>query len=263
MIIIGEKINATRKKVGAAIESQDRQVIIELVNQQAQAGADYLDVNGGHPTRELEVVRWLLDIVQETTDLPVALDSSSPQVILAGLKITKSKPIINSVSLENQRLDQYLPIIKDHDCSVIALLMSDQGVPTSVSDRKQRAETLVGKLLDAGKKPQEIFVDPCFLAIYTEPNAGNDVLETISYIRQRWEGIHVAGGLSNASYGLPKRKWLNQAYLMIAMASGMDAVIIDPCVEGTMSLVRAAQVILGIDQMGMNYIEADRAGKLD
>jgi len=262
MIIIGEKINATRKKVGEAIEKQHAQAIADLAIQQEQAGAAYLDVNGGHPTREVEVVQWLLDIVHENSNLPVCLDSSNPAAILAGLKKVKQKPIINSVTLEKERLEQYLPIVKDHECSVIALLMSDAGVPTSLDDRKQRTEELVGTLIDAGKKPEEIFVDPCFLAVYTEANAGLDVLETIKWIKGRWDGIHVTGGLSNASYGLPKRKWINQAYLTIAIAYGMDSVIIDPCVEGTMPLVLAAEVVMGIDQMGMNYIEAGRGEKL-
>jgi 5-methyltetrahydrofolate--homocysteine methyltransferase len=262
MIIIGEKINATRKQVAAAIEAKDRKAIEELALSQQQATATYLDVNGGHPTREIEVVKWLLDIVQNTVDLPISLDSSNPKVILEGLKLVKRKPIINSISLEKDRLKQYLPIVTDHECGLIALLMSDAGVPTSIDDRKQRSEDLIGKLTDAGKKLNEIFVDPCFLAIYTEANAGLDVLEHIRWMRHRWPELHITGGVSNSSYGLPKRKWINQAYLMIAIAAGMDSVIIDPCIEGTVPLILAAEVVTGTDQMGMNYIEAGRAEKL-
>lgn len=262
MIIIGEKVNATRKKVGAAIEANDRQVIADLARTQADAGASYLDINGGHPTREIEVVRWLIEIVQETVELPLVLDSSNPDAILEGLKLVKQKPIINSISLEKDRLEKYLPIVSDNECGVIALLMSDDGVPTGVDDRNQRTEELIGKLTDAGKKLDEIYVDPCFLAIYTEANAGLDVLESIRWMRQKWPELHISGGVSNSSYGLPKRKWINQAYLVIARAAGMDAVIIDPCVDGTVPLILAAEVALGIDQMGMNYIKAERADKI-
>lgn len=263
MIIIGEKINATRKKVGAAIEAKDRDHIVELAMQQVEAGASYLDVNGGHPTREIEVLEWLVDIVQDTTDTPICLDSSNKEAIIAGLKKVKAKPLINSISLEKERLEQYLPIIRDHDCGVIALLMSDDGVPSSLEDRKSRADKLISTLVsDAKKNPSDIYVDPCFLAIYTEEDAGLPLLETISYIKEKWPEVHVTGGLSNASYGLPKRKWINQAFLTIAMSRGMDSVIIDPCVEGTMPLVLAAEVVLGLDEMGMTYTQAGRAEKL-
>ncbi len=262
MIIIGEKINATRKQVGAAIEARDRQAVADLASIQAQAGAAYLDINGGHPTGEIETVRWLLEIVQETVNLPVVLDSANPKAIQEGLKLVKQKPIINSVSLEKDRLEQYLPLVKDHECGVIALLMSDAGVPTSLDDRKQRAEELIGKLQDAGKKIDEIYVDPCFLAVYTEANAGLDVLQAIRWMRQKWPQLHITGGVSNSSYGLPKRKWVNQAYLVLAIGAGLDSVIIDPTVEGTLPLVMAAEVILGLDQMGMNYIEAGRSDRI-
>ncbi len=262
MIIIGERINSTRKQVKEAVEAQDRTVIAELATTQMQAGANYLDINGGHPTREIEVMGWLLDIVQGTVDLPVALDSSNPDAILAGLKRVKKKPIINSISLEKDRIKKFLPIVRDHECGVVALLMSDSGVPTSIREREQRAEDLVGQLLDAGKKLDEIYVDPCFLAVYTEGNAGLDVLASIRWIRNRWPEIHISGGVSNASHGLPKRKWINQAYLVMGIEAGMDAAIIDPCVEGTVPLIMAAQVIVKKDDMAMNYMEAARAEKI-
>lgn len=262
MIIIGERINSTRKQVKEALEARDRNVIVELARSQAQAGASYLDVNGGHPSREVELVEWLLDIVQEATDLPVALDSSNPEAILAGLQRVKRKPIINSISLEKERLKTFLPIVRDHECGTIALLMSDSGVPASLREREQRAEDLVGRLIDAGKKPEEIFVDPCFLAVYTESNAGLDILESIRWIRHRWPEIHISGGISNASHGLPKRKWINQAYLVMAIQAGLDAAIIDPCVEGTVPLIMAAEVLVKKDEMAADYMEAARAERI-
>ncbi|MFA5864880.1 MAG: dihydropteroate synthase [Phycisphaerae bacterium] len=262
MIIIGERINSTRKQVKEAVEAQNRAVIEDLARSQASFGANYIDVNGGHPSREIEVVKWLLEVVQSTVDLPVALDSSNPQAVQEGLKLVKKKPIINSVSLEKDRLKNYLPLVRDNECSVIALLMSDDGVPSSSQDRQQRAEDLVGKLLDMGKKQNEIFVDPCFLAIYTEVNAGLDMLESVRWMRNRWPEIHISGGVSNASHGLPKRKWINQAYLMLALGAGLDAAIIDPCVEGTLALIMATEVILGKDQMAMDYIEAAKTDKI-
>ncbi len=264
MIVIGEKINATRKAVAAAIETGDDAFIRGLALEQVNAGADYLDVNGGHPTREAEVMDWLLDLVQETTPAPVSVDSSSPEVVRAALKrLARTKPLVNSITLERERMATYLDLVAEHECGVVALLMSDEGVPKGVDDRKRRAEQLVTALMDdAGKSPDEIYLDPAFLTLYTEERAGLDVLEALRWIRATWPEIHITGGLSNASYGLPKRRWINQAYLMMAMVHGMDSVIIDPTVEGTMALVRAAEVVLGRDPMGMAYMSAERDGSL-
>jgi 5-methyltetrahydrofolate--homocysteine methyltransferase len=261
MIIIGEKINATRKQVGQAIKLQDTEAIAQLARMQAQAGATYLDINGGDPTHEVENLTWLIDAVQSAVHLPLALDSANSQAILAGLKRVKHKPIINSITLEKKRMEQTFSIIRDYPCSVIALLMNDNGVPSGVDDRLRLAEELVGRLVDAGKAEDEIFVDPCFLTVYTESNAGLDVLESIRRIRKRWPEIHISGGVSNASHGLPERKWINQAYLILAMGAGLDAAIIDPCTEGTMPLVMGAEVILNKDEMAMNYIAATRVDK--
>jgi len=262
MIIIGEKINATRKQVAAAIEAKDRSVIETLARTQADAGATYLDINGGHPTGEIACIEWLLEIVQATVDLPICLDSANPAAMLAGLKSVKAKPIVNSISLEKDRLAAMLPLVGDHACSVVALLMADEGVPTGLEDRQQRAEVLVGKLMDAGKTEDEIFIDPCFLTLYTEPRAGQDILESIRWIRKRWPAIHISGGVSNASYGLPNRKWINQAYLILGIGAGMDAVITDPTMEGTRALILAAEVIVGRDEMGMAFMDASRSNAI-
>jgi 5-methyltetrahydrofolate--homocysteine methyltransferase len=261
MIIIGEKINATRKQVGQAIQAQDPSIIATLATDQAIAGASYLDINGGDPTREVENISWLIDAVQSATDLPISLDSANPAAIEAGLKKVQRKPLLNSISLEKDRLKKFLPLAQDHECNIVALLVSDKGIPSGVEDRLMMAEELVGKLVDIGKKETEIFIDPCFLTVYTETNAGLDLLEAIRRIRKRWPEIHISGGVSNASHGLPDRKWINQAYLILAMGAGLDAAIIDPTVEGTMSLVRAAEVIVNRDEMAMNYIMAARAAQ--
>ncbi len=258
MIIIGEKINATRKEVASALENKDENIIKQLAISQEQAGADYLDINGGDPSRELENIEWLIDITQSACDLPLSLDSANSKAIETGLKKVKRKPIINSISLEKQKLDELLPVVSENECSVIALLMSDDGLPASVDERLKRADKLIEILTKAGKKHDEIFVDPCFLAIYSEVNAGLDVLESIRQIRKRFPEIHISGGVSNSSFGMPQRKWINQAYLILALGAGLDAAIIDPCVEGTVPLIKAAEVILGKDEMGMNYISAMR-----
>ena len=256
MIIIGEKINASRKAIAAALEARDTAAIVRTVQEQAQAGADYIDVNGGAPQagQETKNMAWLLELVQGATDLPVAIDSANPDAVRMGLSMAKKKPILNSISLEKHRLQSLLPIAKKHECMVVALLMSDGGTPCGVDDRVASAEKLIGRLTDAGKKIDEIIVDPCFLPVSADAASGRAVISAIAAIRARWPEVHIGGGCSNISYGLPKRRYVNFALLCQAIYHGMDAGLIDPCVPDIMGTIWAAEAVAGRDEFCMNYV---------
>jgi len=260
MIIIGEKINATRKAIASALETRDRQHIIKTAVEQVQAGANYLDVNGGDPRqgRESQNMRWLVELIQANTDAPVAVDSANPEAVKVGLDIAEKKPILNSISLEAGRLEPLLPLVAERDCMVVALLMSDAGAPCGVEDRLASAASLIEKLTKAGKKLDEIIVDPCFLPVSSDPNAGRQVIEAIARIHAKWPRVHIGGGCSNISFGLPKRRFINFALLSGAIYNGMDVGIIDPCVEGIMAAILAAEAVAGRDEFCMNYVTAMR-----
>ena len=256
MVIIGEKINATRKKIAAALEARDARAIIQAAAEQADAGADYLDLNGGDPRegRETENMEWLIGLVQEHTDLPVAVDSANPEAVEVGLSKARKKPILNSISLEQDRLDPLLPLVGKHECMVVALLMSDGGTPHGVDDRVQNAEKLIGRLTSAGKEIDEIIVDPCFLPISADPASGRAVVDATAAIRAKWPELHIGGGLSNISYGLPQRRCVNLAALAQCIYAGMDYAIVDPCMEGIVSTILAAEALAGRDEFCMNYV---------
>ena len=264
MIIVGEKINATRKSIAAALEDKDDRLIIDVAVRQVDAGAHYLDVNGGDPRegREAENMAWLVELVQANTDVPVAVDSADPEAMKVGLSLAAAKPIMNSISLEESRLEPMLALAAEHDCMVVALLMSDGGTPAGVEDRLSIAETLIKKLASAGKKPDEIIIDPCFMPISTDSANGRNVIEAIAAIRRQWPEVHIGGGLSNISFGLPKRRFVNMAALCQAIHAGMDMAIVDPCAEGVMASIYAAEAVAGRDDFCMNYVTASREGKL-
>ena len=264
MIIIGEKINATRKAIGAAIEAGDAEFIIKTATEQAEAGADYIDLNGGSPKegQEAKNMQWLMDLVQANTDRPVAVDSANPEAVKIGLGLAKKKPILNSISLETDRIEQILPLAKDHDCMVVALLMSDDGTPMSKDDRIARADDLLEKLTGIGKKLDEIIVDPCFLPVSADPGSGRAVIDAIAAIHEKYPDVHIGGGCSNISFGLPKRKLVNFALLSQAIYLGMDTGIIDPCIPGIMATILAAEAVAGKDEFCMNYVMAEREGRL-
>ena len=256
MIIIGEKINATRKKIAAALEARDADHIVQVAKAQADAGADYIDVNGGDPRegREAENMAWLMELVQAAMDRPVAVDSANPEAVEIGLSMAATKPILNSVSLEADRLGTLMPLVEKHECMVVALLMSDEGTPSRVDDRMASAEELIGHLAAAGKKIDEIIVDPCFLPVSADAASGKVLIEAIAAIRRKWPDVHIGGGLSNISYGLPQRRLVNMAAVAQCIYAGMDAAIIDPCAEGMVGAILAAEAIVGRDDFCMNYV---------
>lgn len=264
MIIIGEKINATRKAVAAALEARDAAYIRRIAAQQARAGAHYLDVNGGdpHEGREADNMAWLMETVQGSTDLPVAVDSASPHAVRVGLSMAARKPILNSISLEPARLESLLAVACQRECMVIALLVGEEGPPCGLDDRLRNADRLIGRITAAGKKLEEIIVDPCFFPVSADATCGRAVMESIAAIRRRWPGVHVGGGVSNVSFGLPLRRWLNLAALAQAIYHGMDAALVDPCAEGVVAMIHAAEAIAGADEMCMNYVTAARKGIL-
>ena len=264
MVVIAERINASRKAIGEALRSRDEDLIACVAAEQAQAGANYIDVNGGDPdpAKEAENIAWLIDVVQQTAAAGISVDSADPATMRIGLGKARSKPILNSISLEKSRLDNMLPVAREHDCRVIGLLMSDDGSPGGQDDRLARAGKLIDKLAPAGKGLDEIIIDPCFFPLSVDAGAVAEAIASISAIKARWPGVHVCGGVSNASYGLPQRKYVNLAVMVQAIVAGMDYGIIDPCVPGTMGLIYAAEALAGRDDFCMNYVTAAREGKL-
>ncbi len=260
MLVIGEKINATRKAIASALENRDADHIVKTAKEQDAAGATYIDINGGNPREGAEEANmvWLMDLVQAGSELPIAVDTANPDVMRKGLSMAKKKPILNSISLESERLENMLDIVKEFDCMVVALLMSDDGTPCSMEDRVQRAEQLIARITDTGKKLDEIIVDPCFLPVSADAASGRHVIDAIAQIRSKWPEVHIGGGLSNVSFGLPKRKNVNLAALAQCIYAGMDAAITDPCVDGVMATIYAAEAVAGRDEFCMNYVTAMR-----
>ncbi len=263
MFIIGELINSTRKRIRAALEIRDGAYIMEVARKQAEAGASMLDVNGAIPGQEAECLMWLVNLVQDTVDLPLCLDSSDPAALKAALPLCRRQAMINSIPDESARFDAVLPLVKDHQAKVIALCMGRSGPPSGVEDRVATAGRLVDRLTAEGVSLDDIYVDLCVLPVSTGPGHGRSVAEAISQIMARYPGVHTSVGLSNASFSLPARKLLNQNLMVLLMARGLDAAIADPCDRQLMANIAAAEVLLGRDQHCMKYLRAYRQGKLE
>jgi cobalamin-dependent methionine synthase I len=264
MIIIGELINASRKAIKAAIEAGDAAAIQKVATDQAAAGADYIDVNAGiFVGKEPHYLKWLVETVQAVTDKPCAIDSPDPGAIEAALAAHQGTPMINSISLEKDRYEKLMPIIAGTPMKVIALCMSDEGMPQTVDDRMRIADTLVDGLVKNNIPVENIFVDPLVQPVSVDNSFGVEFINAIEKIVAAFPGIHTACGLSNISYGLPARKFMNQTFMTMAIAKGLDGAIINPLDGRMMANIVAAEALAGRDSFCMNYLKAFRAGMFE
>jgi len=264
MLIVAERINASRKAVRAALEAQDAHAIQQEALAQAAAGAHYIDVNGGtFPGREAELLCWLVDAVQAVTDRPLCLDSPDPDALAAALPRVKTRPVmLNSINLERERFERVLALAAEHRAKLIALCQGE-GVPASSAAQKlELARTLVERLMRAGIPADDLYVDPLVFPLGTDPESGVATLEAIARIMREHPGVHTICGLTNVSHGLPARKLVNRTFLVAAMGRGMDAAIVDPTDAQLMAAIQAAEAVLGRDEYCMGFIEAFRDGRV-
>ena len=263
MIIIGEKINGTRKAVKEAILAGNRSYIEKIALEQAEAGADYLDVNAGtNPDRETKDMLWLLDIVQSVTDVPVCIDSSSEETLKAALENVKRLPMVNSINADDRRLKSFLPIIKEKECPVIALALdeSKSGMPKSTEERLENISKIFLQTRKAGIPDENVFVDPLIMSVSTDINACLEALSCIRTIREQYPQARITGGLSNISFGLPKRELVNRTFLTLAMSAGMDSAVCDPSNTAFIESLKATDMLLGRDRFCRAYTTAAKRG---
>jgi len=261
--VIGERINTTLKKVQAAVIQKDTAYIQDDVKKQEAGGATYIDVNAGARIGyEKEDMEWLLGVVQKATNLPLCLDSPDPVILEMAYEMVDTTPMINSISLEKDRLNAMLPFLKGKKCKVIALCMDDNGMPKNTDDIVNRAKTIVEKLESIGIVREDIFVDPLIQPMSVDSNNGTMVMDAVRTIMQDLKGVHTTGGLSNISYGLPQRKIINRNFLLMMMANGFNSAIMDPLDEDIMAALKTGEMISGHDSFCMNFLKGVRSGAI-
>jgi len=265
MIIIGEKINTSIKAISPAVENKDTAKVQEIALKQAEAGADYIDVNcGTFPYREIELLEWLVNTVQEVTDVPLCIDSPNPEALRAALKAYKGKkPLINSVTAEKSRFESIFPLVTEYNTSIIALCMDDNGMPETADQRLKIADWLINTMTKSGVDISDIYIDPMVRPVATGTQYGLVALETIRRVMTEYPGVHTTCGLSNVSFGLPARKIINQTFLISAIAAGLDSAILNPMDKVLISFVYSAELLIGKDDFCMNYLSAFREGRLE
>lgn len=261
MIIIGEKINGAIPSVADAIVKKDGEFIKELARTQTEAGAHFIDVCASTDVSiELETMKWLIDLVQEATDTPIAVDSPDAEICAKSLEFCKKPGLVNSVSMEGNKIDMIFPKIADTKWECAALLCDDTGIPKSGEHRMKVFAGIMEKAKEFNIDPSRLHIDPLVEMLCTSEDGINTILDVIKQIKQQYPTIHVTGGASNISFNLPARKFVNQAFLVLAMGAGMDSAIINPLHKHMMGLIYATEALMGNDEYCIEYIGGYREG---
>ena len=259
MLIVGELINASRTQIGTAIENQDKDLIQQIAKEQSANGADFIDANAGiFMGKEAAYLKWLVTTIQEAVDTPCCIDSPDPKAIEAALAVHKGSPMINSISMEKERYDALMPIIAGTDYKVVALCMSDAGMPETAEARTSIAEDLINSLVKNNVPLENIYVDPLVQPLSTNDSYGAEFLASIEMIMSRFPGVHTICGLSNISYGLPERMLLNQTFMVMAITKGLDGAIVNPLDKKMMAAIVTSETLAGKDEWCAQYLRAYR-----
>ena len=262
--VIAERINMTRKRIKREVWARNAEFIVGEATRQAEAGATHIDINaGGDPAKEVEDMKWITGVVADAVELPLVFDSSNPDALKGGLEIcNRDGTIINSITGEKDRIETILPLVTEYNTGVVCLTMDDSGMPTDCEGRMRVTRDLAALLGEHGIGLDRAYFDHLVRPASTNPGQARCVLDAIVATRQEFPESHICLGLSNISFGLPERNNLNRAFLAMLVFAGADGAIVDPCEKGLMNTLLSSRAALGLDDYCMDYIRAQRAGRL-
>ena len=269
--IIGERINPTgRKKLAMELEAENFDTVVKDALEQVKAGANILDVNAGvvynsnpNPNEtEPVLMKKLIELVQDTVEVPLCIDSSVPGALEEGLKAAKGRPLLNSVTGEEERLDSILPLVKKYNVPVVAISNDDTGISEDPEVRFRVAKKIVERASDFGIPPADIVVDPLVMPIGAMATAGQQVFELVKKLKTELK-VNTTCGASNISFGLPNRHSINSTFLPMAIASGMTSAIMNPTNPNELHSIYAANLLMNRDKNGANWIKRNRVNSSD
>ena len=269
--VIGERINPTgRIKLANELELENFSMVEEDALAQVRCGASMLDINAGvvynsnpNPNEtEPPLIKKIINLVQTLVDVPLCIDSSVPDALEAGLETAKGRPLLNSVTGEEERLERILPLVKKYNVPGVAISNDDSGISEDPNIRFEVAKKIVSRAADFGIPPNDIIVDPLVMPIGAMATAGSQVFELVKRLRNEL-GVNTTCGASNISFGLPNRHTINAAFLPMAMAAGMTSAIMNPIRPEEMNAIRAGNLLLNKDAHGAEWIKANRPKNIE
>lgn len=262
--VIGERINPTGKKLfKEALKNNDIDYILKQGISQVEAGAHVLDVNVGLPgIDEAKMMVKVIKKLQGVTNVPLQIDSSNFEAIEKGLKYYNGKPILNSVNGEDRILDKILPLVKKYGAAVVGLTLDDKGIPNNAYDRYKIAEHIVNKAESYGIKREDVYIDTLTLTCSAQQKEVVETIKSLTLVKEKL-GVKTVLGVSNISFGMPNRALINETFLTIALAAGLDLPIINPNDESMMDKIFAFNVLYNFDEGSKKYIKKFTSGQVE
>ncbi len=266
MIVIGEKINGSIPSIAEAIANHDGELIKQRAIAQAEAGATYIDCCASvDEAVEVETLHWMIDLIQSVTEVPIAVDSPSTQVLVEAYKFCNKPGLFNSVSGEGTKIEDIFPIMampENKDWEVVALLSDDTGIPKTAADRLKVFDHIMAKANEYGIAPNRIHIDPLVEMLCTSEDGIAMVEEVMATIKSKYPTIHITGAVSNISFNLPYRKILNMGFTVLSMADGLDSAIFDPLNANLMGMIGCTEAIAAAGGVSADMDLAAVAAKL-
>jgi cobalamin-dependent methionine synthase I len=265
MLIVGERINTSRISVNEAVSNRDAAYIERVAKSQAEAGAELIDINAGsRRDTEVDDLRWMIEVIQKALpQIRLCLDSPNPESLKVIIDRVTNPPMLNSTTAERSRFEAMAPLIRKRECDIVALCIDERGVPKRTEQILENATRLVSDLEILGLERKRIYLDPVIQTISSNTDAALMVLEVIGNLKREFADVNVICGLSNISFGLPKRSLVNRTFLSLALKAGLDAAIIDPLDRELMGTLMVSEMLLGRDPWCQAYTKAFRTGRLE
>lgn len=261
MIIIGEKINGAIPSIRQAIAERNEALIMQRVKTQADAGADFIDCAPSTATEiEYETMVWLIDLLQKSTEVPLCIDSPNAELLARILKEghVKKPGMVNSVNEEGTKCETIFPLIAGTDWNVIGLTCDKEGIPSDPARKVEIAKQIIDKAVKYGVELKNLHIDPCVMALATCASAMEDFVYCIENIHAYAPEVKVTGAISNISFNMPARKYVNMDCLTMAVHAGLDSAIMDPVSRDMMGALYAAEALSMKDKSGRKYNRAYR-----
>lgn len=262
MIIVGEKLNSSIPKMYDLMKEKNTAAIKQIAIDQQNAGANFLDINTAiFSENEYDMFKYILDIVLESTECGIMLDSPSPSVIEKAIKLVSDREIIiNSITLQD-RINELLPIVKSYNTGVVCLPIDEEGIPKTTQKRVENSLKLIKILQEAGIEKKNIYIDVLAETLATDNESAVTTINAISELKKAEPEVHIICGVSNVSFGLPKRTNINAAFLTTAIFAGLDSGILDITNEQIQSTIYLAEMVAGKDEYCMEYLGYIRSKK--
>ncbi len=267
MIIIGAAINTSEhEEICEIIEERDKKRLLSIAEHQLNLGAEMIDINAGQRIKtEVEDITWMMETIQAEYEVPISIDTPNQEVFKECLKLHNNdhgRPLVNSVSGEDSRLDNILPLAKKNNAKVVGLLMGEKGIANKPNERLKVADKILKRTRSLGIKDEDVFLDPLVLPVSVDTNNPIITIKTLRLIKDQYPEVNTICGLDNISYGLPDRPLISSTFIAMMASAGLDSLLVELS-NVTYSAIKTVEMLKGKDDMCMDYIKQYKADKLD